>query len=105
MRRYRDMDNYILELLKDPKEAEAYLNASIDVYMEDGNTAAFCIALEHLVKSRCPVAEFSEKNSINRKQLYRIFRNEINPSMETVFKILKSLGFKIQFSLTGKIAC
>ncbi|MCK7521061.1 MAG: hypothetical protein MZV64_26910 [Ignavibacteriales bacterium] len=61
MRKYKDMDDYILELLKDPEESEAYLNASIEAYMEDGNTAAFCIAPEHLVKSRCPVSEFSEK--------------------------------------------
>jgi probable addiction module antidote protein len=105
MRKYKDMDDYIIDLLKNPEESEAYLNASIEAYMEDGNIAAFCIALEHLVKSRCPVAEFSEKYNINRKQLYRIFKNEINPSMESVLKILKSLGFKVQFKLIDQIAC
>jgi len=101
MRKYKNMDDYIIDLLKSPEESEAYLNASVGAYMEDEDTAAFCIALEHLVKSRCPVSEFSRKNNINRKQLYRIFKNETNPSMEFVLKILKSLGFKIQFRLAG----
>ncbi|MEI8390454.1 MAG: transcriptional regulator [bacterium] len=104
MRKYKNMDDYIIELLKDPEEAEAYLNASIDEYMNDGDIAAFCIALEHLVKSKSSVSEFSEKNKFNRKQLYRIFKNEINPSMDSVLKILNSLGFKVQFKLLTKIA-
>lgn len=104
MRKYENMDDYIIDLLKDPEEAEAYLNASIDEYINDGDRAAFCIALEHLVKSKCPVTEFSKKNNLNRKQLYRIFKNEINPSMDFVLKILNLLGFKIQFKLMTKPA-
>jgi probable addiction module antidote protein len=97
MRKYKNMDDYIIELLKDPEEAEAYLNASVEEYMKDGNAAAFCIALEHLVKSKSSVSEFSQQNKFNRKQLYRIFKNEINPSMDLVLRILNSLGFSVQF--------
>ena len=104
MRKYKNMDDYIIDLLKDPDEAEAYLNASVEEYMKDGDARAFCIALEHLVKSKSSVTEFSQKNKFNRKQLYRVFKNEINPSMDLVFKILNSLGFRIQFKLSSKIA-
>lgn len=104
MRKYKNIDDYIIDLLKNPEEAEEYLNASVEEYMKDGNTKAFCIAIEHLVKSKSSVTEFSQKNNLSRKQLYRIFKNEISPSMDLVFKILNSLGFKIQFKLSSKLA-
>lgn len=92
MRKY---DDYLIETLKDPKEAEGYLNASLELYMEDNDAQALMIALEHLARAKYSITEVSRKTGIPRQNLYKIFDNETNPNFNTVFILIKSLGFKL----------
>lgn len=93
MRKYED---YLIETLKDPEEAEAYLNASLEAYMEDNNTQALMLAFEHLARAKYSMTEMAKQAGIQRQYLYKIFDNEINPNFQTVFTLIKSLGFTLE---------
>ncbi|MDD3436533.1 MAG: putative addiction module antidote protein [Candidatus Gastranaerophilales bacterium] len=92
MRKY---DEYLIETLKDSKEAEGYLNASLEAYMEDNDAAALMLSLEHLARAKYSITQVSKQTGIPRQNLYKIFDNETNPNFNTVFILIKSLGFKL----------
>ena len=91
----RNYDEYLIESLKNPEEAEGYLNASLELYMEDNDAQALMLALEHLARAKYSITEVSRKTGIPRQNLYKIFDNETNPNFNTVFTLIKSLGFKL----------
>jgi probable addiction module antidote protein len=93
MRKYED---YLIESLKNPDEAEAYLNASIEAYMEDKNSQALMLALEHLARARYSMTDLAKKVGVQRQHLYRIFDNESNPKFQTITELINSLGFTLE---------
>jgi len=93
MRRYED---YLIEKLKNPNYAEAFLNANIEAFMEDGDIGALMLSFEHLIRANYSVSKIAKKVGISRTHLYRIFDNETTPSFTIVMDIIKNLGFKIE---------
>jgi len=93
LRKYED---YLIEKLKDPEYAEAYLNASLEAFMEDNDTQALMLAFEHLARAKYSITEMAKQTGVQRQHLYRIFDNESNPNFSTVFTIIKSLGFTLE---------
>lgn len=92
MRKY---DEYLIQTLKDPKEAEGFLNASLELYMEDNDAMALMLSLEHLARAKYSITQMAKQTGIPRQNLYRIFDNETNPNFNTIFILIKSLGFKL----------
>lgn len=92
MRKY---DEYLIETLKNPKEAEGYLNASLEAYMEDNDAMALMLSLEHLARAKYSITQIAKQTGIPRQNLYKIFDNETNPNFNTVFTLIKSLGFRL----------
>ena len=92
MRKY---DEYLIESLKDPNEAEGYLNASLEAYMEDNDAMALMLSLEHLARAKYSITQMSKQTGIPRQNLYKIFDNTTNPNFNTIFTLIKSLGFKL----------
>jgi probable addiction module antidote protein len=101
MRKYED---YLIESLKDPEEAEAYLNASLEAYMEDNDSQALMLALEHLARAKYSITEMAKQAGVKRQHLYKIFDNESNPGFNTIFMIIKSLGFTLEAKRTHQSA-
>ena len=93
---YKDINEYIIEKLKDPEEAELYLNTALEEYMQDFDATAFVIALRNLVMAQGSVTEFAKKAGINRQHIYKIFNNEVKPQFNTISEILKALGFQLE---------
>ena len=100
----KDYQEYLIESLKDPEEAEAYLNASIEAYMEDNNMQALMLALEHLARARYSMTDLAKKVGVQRQHLYRIFDNESNPKFQTVTELINSLGFTLEVKRKPQIA-
>lgn len=92
MRKY---DDYLIKTLKDPNEAEGYLNASLEAYLEDNDAKALMLSLEHLARAKYSITDVSRKTGIPRQNLYKIFDNETNPNFNTIFTLIKSLGFRL----------
>jgi len=81
----------LIEALKDPREAAAYLNAA----MEEGDRALFLLALRNVAEAHGGMAAVSEKAKLNRESLYRMLSRKGNPEIKSIFILLHSMGLKL----------
>jgi len=88
LRYYKDD---LLERLKDPEYAAAYL-AQV---MEDGDKNAFLIALRDVVEAGGGMSVMAGHTDIKRPSLYRILSKRGNPTLTTLQDILKPLGLRV----------
>ena len=58
--------DYLIETLKDPKEAVGYLNAAL----EGGDITEFLLAIQNVVKAQGGVTRLAEKTNKSRTSLY-----------------------------------
>ena len=84
------------EYLKTPEDIKEYLNAALELYLEEGDFNAFYRSLEYVVKAKGSLSEFANKTGISRTNLYNIFQSKKEPKIQTVAKILKELGFSLK---------
>ncbi len=84
----------LIESLKDPREAAAYLNAA----MEEGERAVFLLALRNIAEAHGGIAAIAEKADLNRENLYRILSRRGNPEIKSVLKILHCIGLNLTVS-------
>ena len=96
---YKTMDDYIIEKLKDPEEAKAYLEAALDDYSDDPDSNALALSLRNLILSRGSVTTFAKEAKINRQHLYKIFDGQSKPQIDTLNHIIRALGFKMSFNI------
>jgi probable addiction module antidote protein len=91
-RYYRDS---LLESLKDRKEAEAYLNASLD----ENDPELFLLALRNVAEAQGGMSKFSKKAKLNRENLYRMLSREGNPQLDSLTQLLDVMGFRLSVGL------
>jgi probable addiction module antidote protein len=80
----------LIESLKDPLEAAAYLNAAL----EDGDQEVFLLALRHVTKA-FGMSEISRETALNRENLYRMLSAQGNPQLSSLNTLLRSLGLRL----------
>ena len=78
------------ESLKDPLEAEAYLNAAL----EDGSQEVFLLALRHVTEA-FGMSEVARESALNRENLYRMLSVQGNPQLSSLNSLLRSLGLRL----------
>ena len=76
-------DDYLIESLKDPKEAEAYLNAAL----EDEDPRVFLLALRDVAAARGGIGKGAPSSSLLSKKG--------SPSLHSLGALLSSLGFRL----------
>jgi probable addiction module antidote protein len=81
----------LIESLKDPREAAAYLNAA----MEDGDRTLFLLALRNVAEAHGGMSAVSQKTQLNRESLYRMLSKKGNPGIKSIFTLLDSIGLKL----------
>lgn len=81
----------LIESLKDPCEAAAYLNAAI----EDGDKEVFLLAMRNVAQAHGGLSTVAKKAHINRESLYRMLSKKGNPELKSVFNLLHVVGLKI----------
>jgi probable addiction module antidote protein len=82
---------YLIEKLKNKREAAAYLNAAL----EDGDTEVFLLALRDVVEANGGFSMISKKTQLNRQHLYKILSEDGNPELNSLEGILRSLGMTL----------
>ena len=92
MREFRD---YLKEKLKDPKEANSYLNTALEEYEKDKDAEAFLLALRTVAEARGGIGELAKKTNLNRQHLYRTLSKKGNPRLDTLDAVLHGLGFRL----------
>jgi probable addiction module antidote protein len=65
----------LIDSLKDPCEAAAYLNVAI----EEGDRSVFLLALRNVAEAHGGMAALAEKAGLNRESLYRMLSKRGNP--------------------------
>ena len=91
-RNYRDS---LRESLKDPKEAEAYLNASL----EENDPELFLLALRNVAEAGGGMSKFAKKARLNRESLYRMLSEKGNPQLDSLTQLLDVMGFRLAIGL------
>jgi len=89
------LDAFLTQLLKDPRELEAYLNAAI----LDDDADEWLATLSTLAKAKGGLALLSKRTGIHRVHLYKMLAKGGNPSFRNVMTVLEALGVQINFSV------
>lgn len=97
MRKYRSHQEYLIESLKDPEEASAYLKACLDEAIETNEFSIFQSALRNVVEAQGGIAEVSSKMAVGRESFYKSLSQKGKPRFSTIIQALKSCGVQVEF--------
>ncbi|HET9136399.1 MAG TPA: addiction module antidote protein [Candidatus Kapabacteria bacterium] len=81
----------LLEDLKDPKEAFAYLKVSF----EDEDPRMFLTALRRVAQANGGLSALAKETGLNRENLYRTLSPKGNPKLGNIDAVLRSFGMKL----------
>lgn len=81
----------LIESLRNPQEAEEYLN----VALEEDDPELFLLALRNVTEAQGGVARLAEKTKLNRESLYRMLSERGNPEFKSLDLLLHALGFRL----------
>lgn len=86
----KSYEDGLILALTDPQEAAAY----IDAVVEMGDPAALKLALLQVVRAH-GVAEVARRAELGEKTLFRSLSETGNPTLETLQKVLHSVGLRL----------
>jgi len=81
----------LINALKNPREASAYLNAA----MEEGDRAVFLLALRNVAEAQGGMAALARKTRMNRESLYRMLSSKGNPEIRSILTLLNSMELRL----------
>ena len=84
-------ESWLVEQLKDPAEAAAYLEA----VLEDGNQATIMLALRQIAQAQGGIAEIARKAKLTREATYKMLSKSGNPELRSLSAVLKATGLRI----------
>ena len=87
---------YMLERLRDPATAAAYINAAA----HEDDPGAFLQALRNVAEARGGLTKIAIRARLNRQQLYRTLSSAGNPELRSLTRILEATG--LQLVVTAK---
>ena len=67
MTKSKSYQNDLIEALRDPREAEEYLNAAL----EEVDPELFLLALRNVAEAQGGMAQLADRADLNRESLYR----------------------------------
>lgn len=80
--------DYLIETLKNPKEAAGYLSAAL----EGGDISVFLLALQNVVSAQGGVTQLAKKAHKSRPSLYKSLSENGNPHLKNTRDLLSALG-------------
>lgn len=82
----------ILEHLRDEEDIRLYIAAAQEEAPDDA--AFMAMVLGDVARAR-NMAELARETGISRETLYKVTRGEGNPTLDTVGKLARALGFRL----------
>ncbi|RIZ68666.1 MAG: putative addiction module antidote protein [Methylococcales bacterium] len=79
------------EQLRDDEDITVYLN----LVLEDGDPSLLVAALGDIARAR-GMTDISRASGITREALYKALRPNAHPRFDTISKVCKALGVKLQ---------
>ncbi len=80
----------LIESLKDPAEAAAYINAAF----EEGDEKLLLVALRDVAEAH-GMTNVARKARVNRENLYRMLSRKGNPRLQNIEAVLEACGLKL----------
>ncbi len=90
----------MIDRLKDPVEAAAYLEAAI----EQGHAGALMLALRHVAMAQGGIAAVARRAKLTREAAYRMLSKSGNPELRSLSAILGAAGLRLSVRPIGKPA-
>jgi probable addiction module antidote protein len=90
----------LLESLKDPEEAQGYLEAAL----ADGDAGLFLEALKDVAEAQGGVTKIARQAKLHRTGLYRFFSPKGNPTYRNLRTVMDALGFRFRLERKTKRA-
>ena len=84
-------EDWLLEQLKNPAEAAAYLEAAID----EGDQAAIMLALRHVIQAQGGVAVVARRAKLTREATYKMLSKVGNPALSSLTAVLAATGLRL----------
>ncbi len=95
----RSYHSFLIESLKDPQEAAAYLAA----VLEDGNDEELHLALKNVTEAR-RTALGAHQSAIDQTILQPILSHQEDLDLPTLLRMLDALGFKLSITPKERVA-
>ena len=84
------------ETLKEPEEAQAYLEVALEEYEETGDTSPLLLALKDVANAQGGVGDLAKRAGLNREHLYRVLSSKSQPKLDKLLAIISGLGFRMR---------
>ena len=91
--------DWLIDSLRNKKNALAYLQESLAAYQNDGNAESLLLALRHVAEAEGGIAKLAQKSKLHRVTLYRTLSARGNPTLQTVRLLFNTLGFSLAVKL------
>lgn len=89
--------DYLIESLRNKKEAIAYLNAAL----MDEDERVFLLALKNVIEAQGGIiAEIARETGLNRENLHRMLSKKGNPKIANIRSVLNTLGLELAIQST-----
>ena len=95
---YKSYHSYLIESLKDPLEAAAYL----DAVLEDGDFDHILLALKNVAEAQQDVTNNSKNNTLNLDLNLQLIPRQQYSELITIAKLLNQLGLKLSVTVREK---
>jgi len=80
--------------IADYLDSEEMIAEYLNTVLEDGNSSDLIVAIGHIAKS-IGMTKIAEKTGMSRPSLYKALSNGAKPQFETIMKVLRAIGGKI----------
>lgn len=91
-RKFRDYQEKLIQDLKDPDLATAYLNEAL----LDEDPRMFLLALKNVCQAQYKEkTELAKRTKLSRENLYRILSTKGNPKLTSIVALLSATGFSL----------
>ena len=84
----------LLEWLKEPRNAVAYIEA----VLEEGDSKGLMQAVRNVAEARGGIAAVAERAGLSRETLYRTLSKRGNPQLTSLTRILGATGLRLSVS-------
>lgn len=97
MRKYRNYKEDLIEKLKDPEYAAAYLNASLEESFEAEDMGIFQLAVRDVVEAHGGMGEIASKMKVSRESFYRSLSHKGTARFSTLVNAIKACDLELEF--------
>jgi probable addiction module antidote protein len=81
----------VIESLRDPCEAVAYLNAAA----EEGDRCVFLLALRNVAEASGGMTALAEKTNLSPESLYRMLSKRGNSEIDSLYILFHAIGLRL----------